>query len=63
MGVSDLVFGCYSKFASPPVTVDYAVDDQPNLTGRRGGYAIAPFDSYPDDRELWKVVEQLRCCS
>lgn len=56
--IEDLVFGCYSKFA-PPVTVDYVVDDHPDVVVRYGGYAIAPFDGDPEDRELWKVVEQL----
>ncbi len=60
--VEDLVFGYCSKFASPPVTVDYAVDDHPDLVDRYGGYAIVPFDGDPEDRELWKVVEQLRGC-
>ena len=58
--VSDLVLGCYSKLAPPPVTVDYTVDDHPDLTGRYGGYAIAPFDGDPEDRELWRVVEAIR---
>ncbi len=61
LGVKDLVFGCYSKLERPPVTVDYAVDDYPGLIEHYGGYAIAPFDGDPEDRELWRVVEQLRC--
>ena len=60
LGVEDLVFGCYSKFAPPPVTVDYAVDDHPDVVDRHGGYAIAPFDGNPEDRELWKVPRQLK---
>jgi hypothetical protein len=60
LGVEDLVFGCYSKFAPPPVTVDYAVDDHPDVVDRYGGYAIAPFDGNPEDRELWKVPRQLK---
>lgn len=59
LGVKDLVFGCYSKFAPPPVTVDYAVDDYPELVERYGGYVIVPFDGDPEDRELWQVVERL----
>ena len=58
LGVEDLVFGCHSKFA-PPVTVDYTVDDHPDIVDRHGGYTIAPFDGNPRDRELWKVAERL----
>ena len=29
LGVEDLVLGCYSKHAPPPVSVDYVVDDFP----------------------------------
>jgi hypothetical protein len=60
LGVEDLIFGCYSKFAPPPVDVDYAVDDRPDLVEHYGGYAIAPFDGDPGDQELWRVVERLR---
>ena len=60
LGVSDLVLGCYSKSAQPPVTVDYAVDDHPSLVEHRDGYAIIPFDGNPEDGELWKVIEDLR---
>ena len=59
LGVEDLVLGCYSKYA-PPVTVDYAVDDLPDLVERHGGYEISAFDGNPEDRELWKVAEQLK---
>jgi hypothetical protein len=59
LGGEDLVFGCYSTFAPPPVTVDYAMDDHPDVVDRYGSYAIAPFDVNPEDRELWKVAEQL----
>ena len=58
LGVEDVVFGCYSKFA-PPVTVDYAVDDHPDVVDLYGGYAIATFGGDPEDRELWKVAERL----
>jgi hypothetical protein len=60
IGVSDLVFGCYSKATSPPVTVDFVVDDHPALFEHYGGYAITPFDGNPNGEELWKVVEKLR---
>ena len=62
LGVEDLVFGCCSKFASPPVTVDYTVDDHPDLVNCYEGYAIVPFDGDPEDRELWRVAERLRRC-
>ena len=52
LGVRDLVFGCYSKYSSPPMTVDFVVDDQPDFVARRGGYEISPFDGSPDDAEL-----------
>jgi hypothetical protein len=60
LGVEDLVFGCYSKFAPPPVTVDYTVDDHPDVVERLGGYTIAPFDGNSRDWELWKVAERLK---
>lgn len=60
LGIEDLVLGCYSKFAPPPVTVDYTVDDQPDIVDRHGGYTIAPFDGNPRDRELWEVAERLK---
>ena len=59
LGAEDLIFGCHSKFAPPPVTVDYAVDDQPDLVEHYGGYTIVPFEGDPEDRELWRVVEHL----
>ena len=59
LGVEDVVFGCYLKFAPPPVTVGYAVDDHPDVVDLYGGYTIAQFDSDPEDRELWKVAERL----
>ncbi len=58
--VSDLVFGCYSKYAPPPVTVDFTVDDYPELAERYSGYTITLFEGDPNDEELWKVVEALR---
>jgi hypothetical protein len=60
LGVEDLVRGCYSKSAPPPVAVDYVVDDYPDFAEHHGGYAIAPFDGDPEDQELWRVVERLR---
>ena len=60
LGVEDLVFGCFSKSVPPPVSVDFAVDDDPHFAGHHGGYAITPFDGDPEDQELWKVVERLR---
>jgi hypothetical protein len=42
LGVEDLVFRCYSKFAPPPVTVDYTVDDHPDVVERLGGYIPSP---------------------
>ena len=58
--IEDLVLGCYSKFSPPPVTVDYAVDDQSEVVDCYGGYAIAPFDGDPEDRELWNIAERLQ---
>lgn len=59
MGVTDLIQNCYGKSDSIPVTVDFAVDDQPGLAARHGGFDISPFDGNPQDTELWKVVELL----
>jgi len=59
LGVEDLVFGCFSKYAPLPVSVDFVVDDQPDFAESHGGYAIPPFDGDPDDGELWKVAEKL----
>ena len=60
LGVEDLVLGCYSKHAPPPVSVDYVVDDFPDFAGLHGGYAIAPFEGDREDEELLGVVEALR---
>jgi hypothetical protein len=60
LGVEDLIFGCYSKSVPPPVTVDYAIDDHPDLVERYGGHVVTPFDGDAGDRELWRVVEALR---
>lgn len=60
LGVQDLILGCHSKFAPPPVTVDYAVDDSPDIVDSYGGYTIAPFDGDSEDQELWRVVEALK---
>lgn len=56
--IEDLVLGCHSK-AEAPVRVDFAVDDNPNVAVRNG-YAIAPFDGNPADKELWNVVEEIK---
>lgn len=64
LGVDDIILGCFSKTAPPPpVTVDFAVDDVPGVTGRYGGHTIPPFDGNPDDRELLKVVEAVASAS
>lgn len=55
LGVGDLVLGCYSKSAPPPVSVDFAVDDFPDFAWLHGGHAIAPFTGDPEDRELLEV--------
>lgn len=60
IGVEELVCGCYSKSVPPPVTVDYAVDDYPDLVERYGGHVVTPFDGDAGDRELWRVVKALR---
>lgn len=58
--IEELIIGCFSKSAPPPVTVDFAVDDQPYPVEQHGGHHVSPFDGDPDDRELWAVVEALR---
>lgn len=60
LGIEDLVYGYFGKSEPTPVSVDFVVDDQPDFAEFHGGYAIPPFDGDPNDRELWKVVEQLR---
>lgn len=60
LGVEDLILGCHSKTAPPPVSVDFVVDDQSDFAEYHGGYTIPPFDGDPDDSELWRVVEALR---
>ena len=60
LGVEDLVLGCYSKHAPPPVSVDYVVDDFPDFAELHGGYAVAPFEGDGEDAELLRVVEALR---
>lgn len=59
LGVEDLIFGCYSKSVPPPVTVDYAVDDYPDLVRHYGGFVIAPFEGDAEDRELLKVPKMV----
>lgn len=59
LGVDDLVVGYWAKNPMPPVTVDYVVDDQRDFAEHHGGYAIAPFDGEPGDRELWNVPEAI----
>ena len=60
LGVEDLILGCYSKHAPPPVSVDYVVDDFPGFAELHGGYAVPPFDGDRGDAELLRVVEALR---
>jgi hypothetical protein len=59
LGVEDLIFGCYSKSLPPPVDVDYAVDDNPDLVQYYGGFVVVPFDGDPSDRELLKVPKMV----
>ena len=58
--LEDLAYGYFSKSEHLPVTVDFAVDDQPHLVDEHGGVWIPPFNGDPDDNELWKVVEKLK---
>lgn len=60
LGVEDLVFGCYSKSGHVPVTVDFAVDDQPGFAAGNGGYTIPAYKGGTDDEELWRVIEAVR---
>ena len=59
LDVHDMVYGYFAKTDQIPVTVDFAVDDQPHLVERYGGHEITPFQGEPDDAELWKIVEKL----
>jgi hypothetical protein len=60
LGIEDLILDCYGKDPDIPVDVDFTIDDQASMTGRRGGYTIPPFTGDPDDREMERVVEHLR---
>ena len=55
LGVEDLIAGCYSKSPPPPVSVDFAVDDFPDIAANHSGYHIAQFTGDPDDRELLRI--------
>lgn len=57
--VHDVSYGYFGKSDQIPVTVDFVVDDQPNIVRQYGGYEISAFNEDPDDQELWKVVERL----
>lgn len=63
LGVGDLVLGCWSKFAPPPFSVDYVVDDHPDFAEHHGGYTIVPFQGDPEDREFRKVPEAIEAAS
>jgi len=56
LGVEDVVLGCFSKLAPPPVSVDLVVDDDPGFVRMHDGLAVGPFDGDPDDRELLGVA-------
>lgn len=60
LNVEDLILGCYSKGAPPPVSVDFVVDDQADFARRHGGHAITPFHGDEGDAELWNVIEILQ---
>lgn len=55
LGVGDLIVACYSKSPPPPVDVDFAVDDFPDVAANHAGYHIAQFTGDPNDRELLEV--------
>jgi phosphoglycolate phosphatase-like HAD superfamily hydrolase len=59
IGVDDLPFGYFSKAEPPPVSVDFAVDDHPEMAGP-SGYLIKPFDGDPDDEELLEALREIR---
>lgn len=55
--LEDVAYGYFGKSGPLPVTVDFAVDDQPHPVEQHGGYKISPFDGDPEDAELWNVIE------
>jgi hypothetical protein len=55
LDVEDLVSGCFGKAGSPPVTVDFVVDDQPGMVAHYGGSTVSAFAGDPGDRELLDV--------
>ena len=63
LDVYDVAYGYFGKTGHIPVTVDFVVDDQPGLVRQYGGYEINPFSGDPDDEELWRVVEEIECCT
>lgn len=60
LDLKDIAYGYFSKSEDLPVTVDYAVDDQPHLVSQYGGYNVTPYMGEPEDTELRKVVEDLK---
>ena len=59
LNLEDIAYGYFRKRDQIPVTIDFAVDDQPGIVRQYGGYEIIPFDGDPNDEELWKTVEKL----
>jgi hypothetical protein len=59
LGVEDLVSGCFGKAGPRPVSVDFIVDDQPDLVEHYGGYTVSAFAGDPEDRELLDVLPAL----
>ena len=57
--LEDIAYGYFNKSGPVPVTVDFAVDDQPHLVEEHGGYRITPFDGNPNDKDLWEVVRTI----
>ena len=59
LGVADLVRGCFGKRREPDVGVDFAVDDDPSVVERYGGYRVEAFGRDPKDEELLRVPQAL----
>ncbi|WP_273844664.1 hypothetical protein [Rubrobacter calidifluminis] len=58
LGVSDLVSGCCDK-SSPPVEVDFTVDDSPIVDGEVGCFTVAPYTGDPEDDTLYLALDEI----
>ncbi|AHY45524.1 Hypothetical Protein RradSPS_0241 [Rubrobacter radiotolerans] len=60
LGVEDLVLECFSKSSYLPVSVDFVVDDYPDLVAMHGGHTVPFFDGDPEDDGLLAALDAVR---